>query len=469
MDYLPIFLKSQGKKLVVCGGTSAAAKKVDLLLRSNCSIDVYCNQVSDEMQMLIDNGDVNHLPRSIELADFDGAIAAVIASGAADSDSYYADLARQAGVPVNVIDDQEACDFIMPATVDRSPVIIAVSTSGATPVLARLLRSRIEASIPAGYGRLAEFAARYRKRLKQLVANGRHRYRFWEMLVHGPVAESVLAGKNDEATELAEDLLKQAAEGGAEIDTGEVYLVGAGPGDPDLLSFRALRLMQQCDVVLYDRLLGQGILDMVRREAERIYVGKMKDDHAVPQDQISELLVKLAKQGKRVLRLKGGDPFTFGRGGEEIEELSKHGINFQVVPGITSAHGASSYAGIPLTHRDYAQSCVFVTGHLKEGKPELDWKRLIIPNQTACIYMGLSGLPQISEAMIEHGAAPDTPVAVVANATRPDQKTVTGNLETIAGRVKEAGLVSPAMIIVGRVVTLHDKLAWFKGQAKSVQ
>jgi uroporphyrin-III C-methyltransferase/precorrin-2 dehydrogenase/sirohydrochlorin ferrochelatase len=221
--------------------------------------------------------------------------------------------------------------------------------------------------------------------------------------------------------------------------------------------------MQQADVVLYDRLIGQGILDMVRHEAERIYVGKMKNDHAVPQEEISQMLVRLAKQGKRVLRLKGGDPFTFGRGGEEIEELSLHGIPFQVVPGITSAHGASSYAGIPLTHRDHAQSCVFVTGHLKDGQPELDWQRLILPNQTIAIYMGLSGLPQISKRLVEHGADATTPVAVVANATRPDQRVVTGELNTIAERVREAGLKSPAMIIVGSVVTLRDNLSWFHG------
>ena len=464
MDYLPIFLKSKNKRVIICGGTTAAAKKADLLIRSNCDLEIYSTSLSSEMQLFIEENEVPHFNRAITPEDLDGVIASVVASGDTERDRNYTEILKQAGVPVNVYDNKDACDFIMPTIVDRSPVIIAVSSSGATPVLARLLRTRIETSIPAAYGQLAEFAAGYREKLKQLVKNSRHRYRFWELLTQGAVAEYVFAGKTEDARKLTDELLEQAATGSGEIDKGEVYLVGGGPGDPDLLSFRALRLMQQADVVLYDRLIGDGILDMVRREAERIYVGKMKDDHSVPQEEISEMLVKLAQEGKRVLRLKGGDPFTFGRGGEEIEKLSEHGIHFQVVPGITSASGASSYAGIPLTHRDHAQSCVFVTGHLKNGKPELDWNRLVLPNQTIAIYMGLSALPQISEALITHGAQPGTAVAVIANATRPNQEVVTGTLTNIADKVKEASLVSPAMIIVGSVVTLHDKLNWFSGE-----
>ena len=261
---------------------------------------------------------------------------------------------------------------------------------------------------------------------------------------------------------MADDLLEQVVAGNNISEQGEVYLVGAGPGDPDLLTFRALRLMQQADVVLYDRLIGDGILEMVRHEAERIYVGKMKNEHALPQEDISDMLVRLAKEGKRVLRLKGGDPFTFGRGGEEIQKLSEHGISFQVVPGITSANGASAYAGIPLTHRDHAQSCVFVTGHLKDGKAHLDWHQLIQPNQTIAIYMGLSGLPLIAEALVQHGAQQDTPVAVIANATRANQQVVTGTLMNIAARTEQANIPSPAMIIVGTVVSLRDTLSWYE-------
>jgi len=294
-----------------------------------------------------------------------------------------------------------------------------------------------------------------------VVTNSKRRLRFWEQMTYGPIAEQILAGKDKDAEILAENMLEEATSKGEITTRGEVYLVGAGPGDPDLLTFRALRLMQQADVVLYDRLLGDGILDMVRRDAERIYVGKQKDDHTIPQEGISELLIRLAKEGKRVLRLKAGDPFTFGRGGEEIEALAEHKIAFQVVPGITAAHGCSSYSGIPLTHRDHAQSCIFVTGHVKDGELDLNWKTLVQPNQTVVIYMGLSSLPLISSNLIENGAAEDTPVAVIADGTRVGQKVVTAKLSDIADRVEEANLQSPAMIIVGSVVTLRDTLSWF--------
>jgi len=280
-------------------------------------------------------------------------------------------------------------------------------------------------------------------------------------MTYGPVAEQVLAGKEQEAKILANKMLQEAT---SEEDTqtrGEVYLVGAGPGDPDLLTFRALRLMQQADVVLYDALLGDGILDMVRRDAERIYVGKKKNNHALAQESISDLLIRLAREGKRVLRLKAGDPFTIGRGGEEIEALAENQIAFQVVPGITAAHGCASYSGIPLTHRDHAQACTFVTGHLKDGKPNLNWEYLVQPNQTVAIYMGLSSLPQISASLISHGAAEDFPVAVIADGTRIGQKVVTGVLSDIVELVEKEGLKSPAMIIVGTVVTLRNKLSWF--------
>jgi len=461
MEFLPIFLKSQDQKVVVVGGGVAAARKVDILLRSNCTITVFATILGDELQHLADAGTITHISETVTAADLDGAIAAIGASKDATDNTALTQLAAVNNVPVNIVDNPEQCDFIMPATVDRSPIIIAVSSSGTTPLLARLLRSRIETAIPAAYGRLAEFAGSYRDRVKKVVTNSKRRLRFWEQMTYGPIAEQILAGKDKDAEILAENMLEEATSKGEITTRGEVYLVGAGPGDPDLLTFRALRLMQQADVVLYDRLLGDGILDMVRRDAERIYVGKQKDDHTIPQEGISELLIRLAKEGKRVLRLKAGDPFTFGRGGEEIEALAEHKIAFQVVPGITAAHGCSSYSGIPLTHRDHAQSCIFVTGHVKDGELDLNWKTLVQPNQTVVIYMGLSSLPLISSNLIENGAAEDTPVAVIADGTRVGQKVVTAKLSDIADRVEEANLQSPAMIIVGSVVTLRDTLSWF--------
>jgi len=461
MEFLPVFLKSANQKVIVVGGGVAAARKVDILLRSNCSVTVFASKLDDELQRLNQSGKINYVAGMVTTADLSGAIAVIGASRNPSVNKSLCKLARKCGVPANIVDNPERCDFIMPATVDRSPIIIAVSSSGTTPLLARLLRSRIETAIPAAYGRLAEFAGKYRKKVKEMVTDSKRRLRFWEEMTYGPVAEQVLAGKEKEAQILANKMLERATERDEILTKGEVYLVGAGPGDPDLLTFRALRLMQQADVVLYDRLIGDGILDMVRRDAERIYVGKRKDDHTLAQEDISELLIRLAQEGKRVLRLKAGDPFTFGRGGEEIEALTEHKIAFQVVPGITAAHGCSSYAGIPLTHRDHAQSCMFVTGHVKDGEPDLNWDSLIQENQTVAIYMGLSSLSKICSNLIEHHANPQTPVAVIADGTRVGQRVVTGTLSDISNQVEQAGLKSPAMIIVGSVVTLRDKLSWF--------
>jgi len=371
-------------------------------------------------------------------------------------------LAKAAGVPVNVVDRPELCDFILPAVVDRSPLLIAVSSGGAAPLLTRILKARFETMIPASYGRLAQFAGSYRDRVRATVSRAESRLRFWDRLFDGPIAESLFSGQEEQAASLMETMLSEAANGENTGNDGEVFLVGAGPGDPDLLTFRALRLMQKADVVLYDRLIGDGILNLVRRDAERIYVGKLPKDHTVPQEDISQMLVRLAQEGKRVLRLKGGDPFMFGRGGEEIQALAEHGIPFQVIPGVTAATGSAAYAGIPLTHRDHAQSCVFVTGHAKDGEPDLNWTQLTQSNQTVVIYMGLTQLPGIVAGLLAHGARPDIPAAVVENGTRPGQKVTTSTLKELPDAAKDA--VSPALVIIGDVVLLRNKLSWFKGE-----
>jgi uroporphyrin-III C-methyltransferase/precorrin-2 dehydrogenase/sirohydrochlorin ferrochelatase len=285
-------------------------------------------------------------------------------------------------------------------------------------------------------------------------------------MVSGPVAEHLFSNQPEQARSLMESQLQAAAAAGDKPPGGEVYLVGTGPGDPDLLTFRALRLMQQADVVLYDRLIGDGILNLVRRDAERIYVGKLKNNHTVPQEEIGRMLIDLAQQGKRVLRLKGGDPFVFGRGGEEIEALSEHGIAFQVIPGVTAASGCAAYAGIPLTHRDHAQACIFVTGHEKDGKLNLNWDTLVNPRQTVVFYMGLTSLASITRGLLDHGADPSTPAAVIENGTRAGQRVVAGTLHTLVDRTEQAEIKSPALIIVGSVVTLRDKLSWFANQAE---
>jgi uroporphyrin-III C-methyltransferase/precorrin-2 dehydrogenase/sirohydrochlorin ferrochelatase len=430
-------------------------------LRAGSEVTIVAPELGDELKMLNETHAFNHKVEKLIAEDLNGC---VVAFGTAEDDRLNDDLcelAASAGILVNVSDKTESCDFIMPAIVDRTPLLVAISSGGTSPLLVRMLKARFETTIPAAYGRLAEFAGSYRDRIKELIPNLTRRRRFWEAMVSGPVAEHLFSNQLEQAGLLMDSQLKEAAVAGDKPPVGEVYLVGTGPGDPDLLTFRALRLMQQADVVLYDRLIGEGILNLVRRDAERIYVGKLPENHSVPQEEIGQMLIRLAQEGKRVLRLKGGDPFVFGRGGEEIEALSENGIAFQVIPGVTAAVGCASYAGIPLTHRDHAQGCVFVTGHEKDGKLNLNWNSLIQPRQTVVVYMGLSSLGAITSGFIANGADPATPAAIIENGTRAGQRVITGTLESLPEQTKEAGIKSPALIIVGSVVTLREKLSWF--------
>jgi uroporphyrin-III C-methyltransferase/precorrin-2 dehydrogenase/sirohydrochlorin ferrochelatase len=325
-------------------------------------------------------------------------------------------------------------------------------------VLARLLRARLESLIPAGYGRLAALAGAFRDRVKARFKPPERR-RFWERVLQGPIAELVFSGRDGEARKALEEALDDTRPA---LGGGEVSLVGAGPGDPDLLTFRALRLMQQADVVVYDRLVSRPVLDLVRLEAERIYAGKERAKHALPQEDINHLLVRLAREGKRVVRLKGGDPFIFGRGGEEIDTLAAEGIPFQVVPGITAAAGCASYAGIPLTHRDYSQSVVFVTGHLQDGSMNLNWPALAQPRQTIVVYMGLLGVDVLCRELAAHGLPAATPAALIQQGTTPQQRVLTGTLDTLPDIVRQSDVKAPTLIIIGDVVRLRERLNWFK-------
>ena len=461
LNYLPIFLNIKNKRAVVVGGGTLAARKADLLVRAGCNLTVVAPELNDDLARMVQANSIKHQTTELSAADVSGCMIAFGASDDAATNLKLHELATGAGVLVNVSDTTELCEFIMPAVVDRSPLLIAIASSGSAPLLTRMLKARFETTIPSAYGRLAEFAGDYRERVKDAIPDMDRRRRFWETMIGGPIAEHLFSGQEDEATSLMDSLLKEAAIDGAKAPRGEVYLVGTGPGDPDLLTFRALRLMQQADVVLYDRLIGDGILNLVRRDAERIYVGKMKKDHSVPQEEIGEMLIQLAQEGKRVLRLKAGDPFVFGRGGEEIATLAENGVNFQVIPGVTAANGCATYAGIPLTHRDHAQGYIVVTGHEKNGKLNLNWDSLIQPRQTVIIYMGLTSLRSITEGFLANGANPATPAAVVENGTRRGQRVITGTLETLSDQAVDAEIKSPALIIIGSVVTLRDKLSWF--------
>ena len=459
MKFLPIFMNVQDQSCLVVGGGQVAARKVFMLLRAGARVTVIAPELCTELQGHAGRGEIEYLAREFTPADIDGRVVVIAATDQREVNRLVSETANARGIPVNVVDDPELCRFITPSIVDRSPVQIAISTGGASPVLARLLRSRLETWIPAAYGRLARLVESYRERVKQRFSGSDEIRRFWEDILAGPVAERLIAGQDREAREL----LEEAVERGAAPDMrGEVFLVGAGPGDPELLTFKALRLMQLADVVVYDRLVSQEIRDLVRRDAEFIYAGKERDKHAIPQENINSLLVRLAKQGKKVLRLKGGDPFIFGRGGEEIETLMEEGVPFQVVPGITAAAGCASYAGIPLTHRDYVQSCMFVTGHLKDGSSDLNWKAIAHPNQTIVFYMGLHSIGNLCSKLIEHGMPADMPAALVEKGTSPDQRVHVGTLDSLPQLVREKQVKPPTLIIVGEVVKLHKKLEWYR-------
>lgn len=463
MQNYPIFIDLKQQSCLVVGGGDVALRKIRLLRTAGAKITVIAPELSSDLVNEFTD-QITHIARPFEEQDIGDYRLITAATNDSTVNAQISRLAQEANIPVNVVDQPELCSFITPSIIDRSPVLIAISTGGGAPVLARMLRAKLEAFIPASYGHLAQAMQKYRDQVKTLFASEKDRRRFWEKVTQGPIAEQFFSGRNIEAEDSLQAMIDSVKTNNTNNrnEVGEVWLIGAGPGDPDLLTFRALRLMQQADVVLHDRLVSKDILNLTRRDADRVYVGKKRSDHAVPQGEINQLLVDLAQQGKRVVRLKGGDPFIFGRGGEEIELLAKSGIPFQIVPGITAASGCATYAGIPLTHRDHAQSCLFVTGHLKDDTVDLDWQRMATPNQTVVIYMGLIGLPIICKQLIAHGVSPEMPIALIQQGTTSNQKVVTGTLESLPKQILKQDIQAPTLIIIGTVVSLQTQLAWFK-------
>ena len=456
LAFFPVFLKLQSQACLVVGGGEAALRKARLLTRADAALTVVAPVLCSGLDDLVRQTGSRHLAEPFNERHLDG-MRLVIAASGDEVDRQVAAAANARGIWVNVVDDLAHSTYITPAIVDRSPLVIALSSGGAVPMLARMMRARLESLIPAGWGKVAQFAATFRKRVRERFSDDGERRRFWETVLRGPIAEDVFVGNLERARLEMERRLDAVAE----APLGAVYLVGVGPGTADLLTFRALHLMQKADVVLYDRLGAEALLDWVRRDAERIFVGKTSGNHALDQSEINLLMVKLAREGKQVLRLKGGDPFIFGRGGEEIETLAAHGIAFEVVPGVTAASGASAYAGIPLTHRDYAQSVVFVTGHRQDGSIALDWPMLARPRQTVVIYMGVGTSREICQALIAHGRSASCPAAVVENAATARQRVCISTLEKLPDELEIHKIGSPALIIVGEVVNLAGKLAWF--------
>lgn len=522
MNTFPLFFKLENRKVLIVGGGDVALRKADLLSRAGAAITILAPDISTEIQALLSDDKHELIYKNYNKSYMTG-VRVIIAATDDETLNHqiHAD-ATALNIPVNVVDTPHLCDFIFPAIVDRNPIVIGISSNGKAPVLARLLRARLETLIPQGYGKLAKLAGEFRSEVKRKIPTLTGRRQFWERAFEGQVSQLMFAGNEREATaQLKADLdstvaaLEDSANHSVDPDAhnpsnspatttsqhsqshsteslsasapvatdkltttqhnninqaqaavGEVYIVGAGPGDPELLTFKALRLMQQADIVYYDALVSPQVLDLCRRDADKVFVGKKRSNHAVAQLGINELLINSAKQGRRVVRLKGGDPFIFGRGGEEIESLRAHGVPYQVVPGITAANAAASYAGIPLTHRDHSQSVRFVTGFLKAGAPNEKFENLLDTNETVVFYMGLHSLERLTTGLINAGRSPETPIAIVSNASMPNQQVLTGTLESIVALQEQNQLPTPALLIMGDVVALHDDLAWYNKHNK---
>ncbi|MAS00449.1 MAG: uroporphyrinogen-III C-methyltransferase [Nitrosomonadales bacterium] len=458
MESFPIFLNIKNKPITVIGGGDIALRKVKLLIKVKPKITLISKVICKELkEMLLEH---NHkiIKKSFQEKDLENPILIVAATNNTKLNKKISIIAQQKNILINVVDQPELCTFTMGSIIERDSLVISISSGGKAPVLVRSIREKIEMLIPQSYSELVKFAGNLRSIVKKKIQSGVKRRVFWEDFFKSDYVQNfILTPKK-----LNQRLFNKILSGMKNKRIGEVYLVGAGPGERDLLTIRALHLMQKCDVCIYDNLVSKDILEMVRRDADIIYAGKKQDQHTLSQDKINILLIKFAKQGKRVLRLKGGDPFIFGRGGEEIESLMKNKISFQVVPGITAANGIASYSGIPLTHRDHAQSCLFLTGHLKDGALDFDWPKLIINNQTIVIYMGLLSLKELVDNLLQHGMLKKMPIAIIESGTTSKQKVIIGMLSNIKPKVEKAKIKSPALIIIGKVVSLRNKLNWFK-------
>jgi uroporphyrin-III C-methyltransferase/precorrin-2 dehydrogenase/sirohydrochlorin ferrochelatase len=458
MRYLPVFLDVRDQTCVLIGAGDVAARKLALLRAAGARVHIIAPECEAEIAAQIEGDTVQYTAGEFSPEQLEGCRLVISATDDAEVNAAVAFAARARNIPVNVVDSPEQCSFIVPAIIDRDPITVAVSSAGKSPVLARSIRARIETLLPSSLGKLAEFMGERRAVVQAQLPQVGARRRFWEKLLTGLIPPTLAQGKTQTATELFNQALTEEA---ASPPQGRVYLIGAGPGEPDLLTFRALQRLQEADVVVYDRLVAPAVVELARRDATRLYVGKCRDAHSVPQEEISQKLVELARQGKVVARLKGGDPFIFGRGGEEIQALAAAGVPFEIVPGITAASGCAAYAGIPLTHRDYAQSVRFITGHTQDGKLSLDWAHLAHGRETLVFYMGLTATTEICAQLQAHGLPADYPAALIEQGTTARQRVITGNLSTLPDLI--VGAESPSLLIVGEVTALHAELKWFEG------
>ena len=457
MENFPIFIDINQKPVTIFGGGEIALRKAILLVKANPSLTIISKDFSEDFKDFIKKYRLSFQHKSFDPSDISYQTLIVAATNDKDINKEISRIAQEKRIPVNVVDQPELCSFTMGSIVERDALVIAISSGGKAPVLARMIREKMETFLPASYSKLVVFAGSMRKVIQKRIVQMEKRRGFWEdFFSDNRILKKAQSNKKFTAKDIDSLIKKRVSE-----SDGEVYLVGAGPGDKDLLTLRALQLMQQCDICIYDNLVSSDVLELVRRDAEMIYAGKKRDQHTLEQSTINDLLMKFAKEGKKVLRLKGGDPFIFGRGGEEIEGLMKENIPFQVVPGISAANGISSYCGIPLTHRDHAQSCLFLTGHFKDGTIDFDWPKIIAERQTLVIYMGLLSLDEMKNNLIKHGMKKNMPIAVVQRGTTNKQRVVIGELKNIKSKVSKANIESPALIIIGTVVELRKDLSWF--------
>jgi len=458
MESFPIFLNIKQKPIIVIGGGDIALRKVKLLIKADPNITIISRDICQDLKELLSKPQHKIIQKNFEESDIKLPILIIAATNNTKINKKISACARQKNIPINVVDQPDLCTFTMGSIVERDSLVISISSGGKAPVLVRSLREKLEKLLPQSYAELVRFSGRLRSIVKKKIRSSIKRRIFWEEFFDSKYIETFISAPKRLDTKFFNKLLLSMKK----RKTGEVYLVGAGPGERDLLTIKALHLMQKCDICIYDNLVSKDILELVRRDADLIYAGKKQDQHTLSQDKINNLLIKFAKKGKKVLRLKGGDPFIFGRGGEEIESLLKNKILFQVVPGITAANGIASYSGIPLTHRDHAQSCLFLTGHLKDGAIDFEWDKLIVKNQTLVVYMGLLSLDKLVENLKLHGMTKKMPIAIIESGTTDEQKVIIGELSNIKSKVTRAKIKSPALIIIGTVVLLRSKLNWFK-------
>jgi uroporphyrin-III C-methyltransferase/precorrin-2 dehydrogenase/sirohydrochlorin ferrochelatase len=458
MTLFPLFADVKGRRVVVVGAGSVAERKVGSLLAAGAHVVVGALTFTEELLRLKNQGEIETITGRFEPAWLDEAWLIVAATNDITTNQHIARCAQQRRIFINVVDDAQLSSFHVPSIVDRSPLIVAISSSGTAPMLARRVRERLEILLEHSLGPLAALAQKYRPAIRRLRPNLGSRREFYDSLLDGPVADAL----RKEHGLLAERELKKILAQPRSAPTGKVALVGAGPGDPDLLTIKGLRALNQADVILYDRLVSKEVLALARRDALQIAVGKTPgEDHDATQRRIHDLLLTHARSGKYVVRLKGGDAFIFGRGGEELEFLSEHGIAYEVVPGITAALACAAYAGIPLTHRDHAQSVRLITAHSSHDDDTHDWNSLAQGKQTLAFYMGVSQLSWLSTQLIEHGCAGDTPFALIENGTRSNQRVLNGSLKDLAALANTHAFEAPSLLLVGETAALTKKLQWF--------